>query len=81
MTKQFALEKDIQRETDKAVLVRAYSATSGYHNVWLPKSQIEIGEKFIFIPAWLADAKTNETGKGFGFTKLEIAREAEKIAA
>lgn len=83
MTKTTALTKEITRETDKAILLRCFSIKSGRHDVWFPKSQIEIGAHFVFVPEWLADAKSDECGKGLGRTNIEIARkiEAEALVA
>jgi len=46
------MEKEILKETDKAVLV----ANDKKEEVWLPKSQVKIEEgKIIEIPDWLKE--------------------------
>lgn len=79
MTK--ALEKNIVRNTEKAMLIRCYDLRTGDHDVWFPLSQIEVGNKFVFLPDWLADAKARDSRKTLGFTDLHIAREIEQEVA
>lgn len=80
---EFALEANIVRESEKAILVRCFCMRAGYHDVWFPKSQVSIEGGFIFGPTWLADAKARDTGRSLGLTNLNIARSAvaEKLAA
>lgn len=77
MSKQAALEKHIERETEKAVLIRCLRNAK----VWLPKSQIEIGNKYVFLPEWLLMAKVREAGTELGSTNVDIARHIEAEAA
>ncbi len=72
-----ALYRDIVRETEKAVLVRCMYGVQ----VWLPRSQIEIGAKFIFLPVWLAVAKGRDARADLGTTNEDLARAAELEAA
>lgn len=71
-----ALEKNLVRETEKAILVRCNSFGKT-HDVWFPRSQVEIGRQFIFLPAWLSKAKAREAGKALGLTDIEVARKIE----
>lgn len=76
-----AIEKHIVRETEKAILVRCHSFGKS-HDVWFPRSQIEIGSHYVFVPQWLAKAKAREAGKALGITDEAVARqiEAESLA-
>jgi len=47
---------EIKRETPKAWLVNA-ETTSGFADVWIPKSQASIDGKMADLPKWLANKK------------------------
>jgi hypothetical protein len=74
-----ALEKHIVRETEKAVLIRCHSFGKS-HDVWFPRSQIEIGRHYVFLPTWLAKAKARDAGKALGLTDADVARKIEAEA-
>ena len=42
----------IEQETDKAILVKIKKVNE---NIWLPKSQIEYDDQYIWVPFWLAE--------------------------
>ena len=58
------LEKNIIRETDKAILNSTLAVLGGgvdkYLEIWLPKSQIKIEENEVEVPSWLIEAKQKE---------------------
>jgi len=47
-----AYDYDLESETEKAVLMKING-----ESVWLPKSQIDYDNKYVWIPFWLADEK------------------------
>ena len=77
MTYELALEKNIVRETEKAVLATCYDIHSGYHDVWFPKSQIKISNMYIYIPEWLCRAKSRDMKKALGVIDADRAMEYE----
>jgi hypothetical protein len=57
----YLTQADVERETDKALLVRISNGVTGFHDrqVWLPKSQVTWVAQGCFhdtihVPAWLA---------------------------
>ncbi len=44
--------EDIEHETDKAILVKLKKCKE---SIWLPKSQIDYDDKYIWVPFWLAE--------------------------
>ena len=55
--------ESIERETEKAYLVAVEIDTAAGRRaaqVWFPKSQIEMGDGFAMVPAWLLGKKNQE---------------------
>ena len=75
--------EEMVRETEKAVQVKVEIDTPGGRRptrIWLPKSQIEMGDGFAIVPGWLLGKKAADiedyTGRWANFTMLSKVADA-----